>query len=159
MTDYMADKAFYLELTAAQLSKLQQLSLVSLGAGQTKVLDYASLMKALYVDDMRSLENIVIDTIYADLIDAKMNQQQKQVHVRSVASRGVRVEDISQLVSHIQQWKHTATALSKQLARSNMTLRAEQEQAAAVQLQVQNAITDITDKSKADIGDDGESRY
>lgn len=63
---FAGSKQSYLDLTDAQLTKLRQLSLISLAARE-KVISYAALQKELDIasTNLRTLEDLVIDTIYA----------------------------------------------------------------------------------------------
>lgn len=53
----------YIDLSEAQQKKLKQLTLCSL-AGEKKILSYQSLQKELKIDNLRNLEDLIIDTIY-----------------------------------------------------------------------------------------------
>lgn len=54
----------YLELTAAMQKKLQHLTIVSL-AIQNKSIPYEMLLEELEIDNVRHLEDVIIEAIYA----------------------------------------------------------------------------------------------
>lgn len=54
----------YLDLSATQMQKLKQLSLVSIAAKQ-KVVPYHEMQSAVGIEDRRSFEDLLIETIYA----------------------------------------------------------------------------------------------
>ena len=59
-------------------TKLRQLTIVAL-ASEKKHIDYDSLLKELHIADVRQLEDLIIDVIYADIIRGKIDQKNKQV--------------------------------------------------------------------------------
>ena len=48
-------------------------------ASEKKHIDYATLLKELDLSDVRELEDLIIDVIYADIIRGKLDQKNKQV--------------------------------------------------------------------------------
>lgn len=58
------------------------------------------MMKELYVDNIRNLEDIIIEAIYAGLIKGKLNPQTQLFHIQIIcATRDIKHEDIDQLIS------------------------------------------------------------
>ena len=57
---------------------MRQLTIVGL-ASEKKHIDYAVLLKELDLGDVRELEDLIIDVIYADIIRGKLDQKNKQV--------------------------------------------------------------------------------
>ena len=55
------------------LVKLRQLSIVSLAHAQKKV-PYATLQHALGISNVRELEDMIIDTIYAGILEGRLDQ-------------------------------------------------------------------------------------
>ncbi|KAI0144523.1 PCI domain-containing protein [Xylariaceae sp. FL1272] len=72
------------KLDEAQTAKLRRLSLLSL-AKNPKNLTYAALKQALDLPDTSALERLVIDAVYAGLLDARLDQHSGFVNVSSVA--------------------------------------------------------------------------
>ena len=155
VSQYFDNKASYLDLNAQQLLKLQQLSLVSLGES-VKTLHYDDLMKELHVESIRALEAIIIEAIYADLIQGTMNQQQRELHLSCVAVRGVHADDISNIVASLKQWKATAETLSNQLAQNNNKMRSEREAAEERQQKIQEVYEATSSHGKSRVDDDRE---
>lgn len=62
--DYLKNKSDYLELTPAQCKKLQHLTIASL-ATQEKCIPYSVLLKELDIKNVRDLEDLIIEAIYA----------------------------------------------------------------------------------------------
>lgn len=62
--DYLENKADYLELTPAQCKKLQHLTIATL-ATQEKCIPYSVLLDELDIKNVRDLEDLIIEAIYA----------------------------------------------------------------------------------------------
>lgn len=62
--DYLKDRAQYLELTPTQCKKLQHLTIVTL-ATREKCIPYSSLLEELSIKNVRDLEDLIIEAIYA----------------------------------------------------------------------------------------------
>lgn len=61
---FRANQEDYIELTPAMQKKLQHLTIVSL-AIKSKSIPYAVLLNELEIDNVRHLEDIIIEAIYA----------------------------------------------------------------------------------------------
>ncbi len=72
-----------------QARKLKQLTLATLAAKHSQ-LGYDLLRAELDVDSLRELEDLVLDTVYQGLIDAKIDQAQKKIIVDWAIGRDVR---------------------------------------------------------------------
>ncbi|KAH8093354.1 hypothetical protein JL720_4481 [Aureococcus anophagefferens] len=73
-------------LAMPSLTKLRQLSLVSL-ARESAVVAYATMQEELAVDNVRDLEDAIIETIYAGLLSGKMDQMSAEFRVAKAAGR------------------------------------------------------------------------
>jgi COP9 signalosome complex subunit 7 len=115
----------YTTLTPPQVNKLRHLTLVSL-ASHKRVLSYSVLLDKLDLQDggstslnasasgpsshmsardIRNLEDIIIDAIYAGILSARLNQRQQQLEVESVLGRDVQgIQEIEKLSSVLKEW-------------------------------------------------------
>ena len=59
-------------------------------ASKTKDIKYEALMSALDIQDLRELEDLIIDCIYNDLIKGKLDQKNMELHVDFTYGRDVR---------------------------------------------------------------------
>lgn len=62
--DFSDHQSKYLELTDSQLKKLKQLTLIHLASAE-KHLSYVDLQRELGIENVRALEDLIIDSIYA----------------------------------------------------------------------------------------------
>ena len=90
-------------LSEAQARKLKQLTLVSF-AQKAKSLAYADLLRDLEIANVRDLEDLVIDSVYAQLLDAKLDQRRQVVEVHYACGRDMRVESLPELTQTLQAW-------------------------------------------------------
>uniref|UniRef100_A0A8C4E1K0 PCI domain-containing protein n=1 Tax=Dicentrarchus labrax TaxID=13489 RepID=A0A8C4E1K0_DICLA len=78
--DYKERAASLPELTPAQRNKLRHLSIISL-ASNLKCLPYSLLLQQLELKNVRELEDLLIDAVYCDIIQGKLDQRNQQVEV------------------------------------------------------------------------------
>ncbi|KAL8786340.1 MAG: hypothetical protein Q9213_002837 [Squamulea squamosa] len=91
-------------LTDAQAQKLRQLSLLSLSASPS-TLTYTHLLTALSLPSTRALEDLVISTIYAGLLVAKLDTQSQRIDVSSVSPlRDLHLGKVPHLISTLDTW-------------------------------------------------------
>jgi len=62
-------------------------------------------MRELHVDNVRSMEDLVIEAVYAGLVDGKLDQQKRLLRVKSFAARDVRHECIGDLIDTLTAWR------------------------------------------------------
>ena len=92
------------QLTEPQSLKLRQLSLLSLSTSH-KNLTYEHLLPALDLPSIRALEDLVISSIYAGLITAKLDTLGKRVDVSSVSPlRDLKPNSVPKLVVILEDW-------------------------------------------------------
>ena len=73
-------------------------------ASQNKILEYGQLMKYLDIQELRELEDLIIDCIYNDLISGKLDQKNKVLQVEYTYGRDVRESDIDNMVFKLEDW-------------------------------------------------------
>lgn len=92
------------QLSEPQTLKLRQLSLLSLSTSH-HTLRYEHLLSALDLPSIRALEDLVISSIYAGLITAKLDPLGKRVDVSSVSPlRDLKPNSLPQLVAILEEW-------------------------------------------------------
>lgn len=113
----------YPNLSTNHINKLRHLTLVSL-ASHSRILQYLSLIRDLDLydasannsssggpsshisaKDIRALEDLIIDAIYAGILSARLDQRKQRVEVESVMGRDVRgAKEVGQLSNVLEQW-------------------------------------------------------
>jgi len=92
------------DLTPPQLTKLKQLSLVTIASTEPSSLTYTTLQSLLDIPNTRLLEDLIISAIYASLLDAKLDTAAQRVEVSSTAGRDVAPGDITQMITALTAW-------------------------------------------------------
>jgi len=73
-SDYVANKANLPELTDKQIHKLKKLSLVTM-ASRNPTLAYDEIQEALELDSQDAVEQLIIDSLYDNLLAGKLDSQ------------------------------------------------------------------------------------
>jgi COP9 signalosome complex subunit 7 len=58
----------------------------------------------LDIKNVRDLEDLIIEAIYADIIHGKLDQKDSQLEVDFAIGRDIRMEEIGAIVDTLQQW-------------------------------------------------------
>ncbi|XP_054061479.1 COP9 signalosome complex subunit 7b isoform X2 [Rissa tridactyla] len=101
--DYVANKDNLPELTTTQKNKLKHLTIVSL-ASRMKCIPYSVLLKDLDMRNLRELEDLIIEAVYTDIIQGKLDQRNQVLEVDFCIGRDIQKKDISNIVKTLQEW-------------------------------------------------------
>ncbi|KAJ3506258.1 hypothetical protein NLJ89_g6970 [Agrocybe chaxingu] len=108
--DYLQHKDVLPPLNQAQIIKLKHLTIVSLAA-ERRILPYADLLKALDISSVRELEDLIIDAIYLDLLQGKLDQKEEQLEVTYTAGRDLEPGKLEQVLAALKGWATTTSAV------------------------------------------------
>lgn len=100
---YAQNPSQYLELTPAMKKKLQHLTIVTM-AIRTKCIPYNDLLEELGIKNVRDLEDLIIEAIYADIIHGKLDQKNSQLEIDYALGRDIRPDDVSKIAATLQEW-------------------------------------------------------
>ncbi|XP_057283367.1 COP9 signalosome complex subunit 7b isoform X2 [Pezoporus wallicus] len=146
--DYVANKDNLPELTVTQKNKLKHLTIVSL-ASRMKCIPYSVLLKDLDMKNLRELEDLIIEAVYTDIIQGKLDQRNQVLEVDFCIGRDIQKKDISNIVKTLQEWCDGCEAVL--LGIEQQVLRANQykENHHRTQQQVEIEVTNIKKTLKA----------
>ncbi|KAF8986429.1 COP9 signalosome complex subunit 7a [Entomortierella lignicola] len=113
--DYQQNKDTLPEITEPQRSKLQQLSIVTLSE-RVRAIPYKDLLEYLEIANVRQLEDLIMDAIYQNVINANLDQKLKQVEVHSAMGRDLRPGQAQIMLKVLEDWTKTSEALLKALS-------------------------------------------
>ncbi|OCT78488.1 hypothetical protein XELAEV_18029586mg [Xenopus laevis] len=120
--DYIASKDSLPELSAVQKNKLKHLTIVSL-ASRMKCIPYSVLLKDLEMRNLRELEDLIIEAIYTDIIQGKLDQRNQVLEVDFCIGRDIPKKDISSIVKTLQEWcdgcEAVLVGIEQQVVRAN----------------------------------------
>ncbi|XP_055864775.1 COP9 signalosome complex subunit 7a-like [Biomphalaria glabrata] len=152
--DYKASTAQLPDLTAAQLTKLRHLTVVSL-ATKTKCIPYSVLLDELAIDNVRNLEDLIIEVIYADIIHGKLDQKNQQLEVDYAIGRDIHDNALTEVVNVLQQWcngcEGVLKSIEEQIIRANTFKEKQNQQQAALEDEVLNIKKTIKTTQQQDL--------
>jgi len=149
--DYLQHKDTLPPLNQAQITKLKHLSIISL-ATDRRILPYADLLKALDISNVRELEDLIIDAIYLDLLQGKLDQKEEQLEVSYTMGRDLEPGKLEQVLAALKHWASTTSAVLATLDAKINTIAAD---TAAIKYNeqehekiLQNNLKEVHDKQK-----------
>nr|KAF6449924.1 COP9 signalosome subunit 7B [Molossus molossus] len=147
--DYIANKESLPELSTAQQNKLKHLTIVSL-ASRMKCIPYSVLLKDLEMRNLRELEDLIIEAVYTDIIQGKLDQRNQLLEVDFCIGRDIRKKDINNIVKTLHEWCDGCEAVL--LGIEQQVLRANQykENHSRTQQQVEAELA-ISQREKLDV--------
>ncbi|KAK2083419.1 COP9 signalosome complex subunit 7b [Saguinus oedipus] len=101
--DYIANKESLPELSRAQQNKLKHLTIISL-ASRMKCIPYSVLLKDLEMQNLWELEDLIIETVYTDIIQGRLDQQNQLLKVDFCIGRDIQKKDINNIVKTLHEW-------------------------------------------------------
>ncbi|XP_052578565.1 LOW QUALITY PROTEIN: COP9 signalosome complex subunit 7a-like [Peromyscus californicus insignis] len=90
-------------LTKAQKNKLRCLSVVTLAA-KVKCIPYAVLLETLALRNVRQLEDLVMEAVYADVLRGSLDQRNQRLEVDYSIGRDIQRQDLSAIARTLQEW-------------------------------------------------------
>ncbi|XP_012228241.1 COP9 signalosome complex subunit 7 isoform X2 [Linepithema humile] len=141
--DYLENKEKVLELTPTQKKKLQHLTIVTL-ATKNKCIPYSVLLEELDIKNVRDLEDLIIEAIYADIIHGKLDQKNSQLEVDYAGlGRDVRPGDMGVVAETLAAWGQACdtvlSCIEQQISRANV----EKQKATYHKERIQRDISNI----------------
>ena len=147
---YRASSSSYLELSEPQATKLKMLTIISL-AEQQKIIAYSTLLHELEIDSVRTLEDLIIETIYVGLLSGKIDQRQGIFRVKSTIGRDVKADQISDIVQKLSFWRQRCGALIDVLESSSHRVQEERESGRLQQESAQKIANEVRSRIKEEM--------
>ena len=67
-------------------------------------LPYSLLLQQLELKNVRELEDLLIEAVYCDIIQGKLDQRNQQVEVHCSVGRDLGPNELPSIVSTLQEW-------------------------------------------------------
>ncbi|CDW71884.1 cop9 signalosome complex subunit 7b [Stylonychia lemnae] len=155
---YKNSKDAFIDLKPQQVKKLKMISIAD-RATRDKILNYSQLMNDLDIQNLRELEDLIIDCIYNELLTGKLDQLNKQFHVVDTYGRDVREADVSDMIKKLEDWddqlEKSQVFIEKNMRDCNSSIMISYEQ----QLIHEQEIRDKRDQLLRDIMAGKEQEY
>ncbi|EJF58484.1 hypothetical protein DICSQDRAFT_172997 [Dichomitus squalens LYAD-421 SS1] len=149
--DYLQYKDALPPLNEAQITKLKQLTLVSL-AQDRRILPYDQLLRDLEMPTIRDLEDLIIDAIYLDIVKGKLDQREQQFEIEYTMGRDLEPGKLEQLLVSLQNWASTTSAilatLDDKLSEISNRTATSKKYKEAYEKQYQATLKEVVDKQK-----------
>ncbi|MBN3299687.1 CSN7A protein, partial [Amia calva] len=147
-SDYKENAATLPELTPAQKNKLRHLSIISLAAN-LKCRPYSLLLQQLELRNVRELEDLLIEAVYSDTIQGKLDQRNQQVEVDCSVGRDLGRAELPHIAQTLQEWCSGCEAvlcgIEEQVTRANQY----RESQLKVKVQVETEVSNLQKTLKA----------
>jgi COP9 signalosome complex subunit 7 len=119
---YLEKKDQIIPLSPVMEKKLKHLTILTL-ATQKKTLPYDEIMSELDIKNVRHLEDIIIEAIYAELINGKLDQKNRQLEIDYAVARDIQTENVQDIVLILSDWLKSCesclTCLQEQIETAN----------------------------------------
>lgn len=70
----------------------------------TQCIPYAVLLEALALRNVRQLEDLVIEAVYADVLRGSLDQRNQRLEVDYSIGRDIQRQDLSAIAQTLQEW-------------------------------------------------------
>ncbi|ODN00709.1 COP9 signalosome complex subunit 7a [Orchesella cincta] len=157
LKDYVEKRAQNLvpDLSIGQRKKLQYLTIVTLSERE-KCIPYQTLQNELDIANVRQLEDLIIEAIYAEIIQGKLDQSRGFLEIDTTIGRDIRKEDIPVITNTLESWcdacENMLVALQNQIERANTEKSQKLQRKEALEQEIANLKKTV--KSHSQDGDD-----
>ena len=110
-------------LTDSMIKKLRLLTIVTLATNKSKKILYSVLGDELKLDNLRELEDLIIEAIYTNLVKGKLDQQAICLEIESTLARDVKSDKYDDIVNVLTNWitncENILTNIDRQAQKAN----------------------------------------
>ncbi|THG96547.1 hypothetical protein EW026_g5303 [Hermanssonia centrifuga] len=118
----------------------------------SRILRYDQLLEVLHIDSIRELEDLIIDAIYLDIIQGKLDQKEQQFEIEYTMGRDLEPGKVESLLAALQHWASTTSAvlatLDEKLSRLSTQTTADKAAKEAYEALYQQNLREVQDKQK-----------
>jgi len=130
-SDFKTREKDFPALSAQQLNKLQQLTIITL-AKKKRQISYQSMMQELGLPTIRDVESLIISSIYEGIITGKLNSEKQQFVVEETLGRDVRPHEIDNMINSLTEWQKQSNVVLNTLEQRVTYARSEHESVATM---------------------------
>jgi len=138
------------KLSTPQSTKLKLLSIVEYAA-RNKELSYGMLMRELDVNNVRELEDLIIDCVYQGLIQGKLDQRKQMFEVQSVMGRDLGPHDVDNMINTLGNWLNTTDNFIKHIDKRIESANATHEKKKKEQADIDKSKKDTIEAIKIEL--------
>ncbi len=153
--DYLDNTDKFPPLSDAQKKKLQHLTIVSL-ATKLNCIPYSVLLKEVNIKNVRELEDLIIDAIYADIIRGKLDQKNSCLEVDFAIGRDFKEADLIHMIDTLTEWCNSCESVLSEVDSQIVKANAEKSKFIQHRAAIDREILDLkmSHKTSSDDGDE-----
>ncbi len=103
LPEYLKEQSKFVYLKPDQLRKLKLITLADT-ASKNPIVDYSELMEKTQINDLRQLEDALIDCMQLGLLTGKIDQRGKRLHVINTFGRDVMPDKVDGILKRLKEW-------------------------------------------------------
>lgn len=92
------------EIMESSRSSLSSSDPFLLGRCLSQILPYSLLQSSLSLPDLRTLEDLIIESIYLGLIEGHLNQKDSTLEITSAIGRDIGPNDVDNMIQQLSSW-------------------------------------------------------
>eukprot|EP01135_Chromosphaera_perkinsii_P007830 Nk52_evm22s1020 gene=Nk52_evmTU22s1020 len=140
-SDYAAQKSSLPIISDAAIFKLKQLTVAGM-ASVKKTIAYGELLSDLDLQDVRSLEDLLIDAIYNEILVGKLDQKNQCLEIEYAIGRDLPSGSLDSIIQLLMGWSTTCetmlSALGENIQLANTAKANDIERRGKLEAQVRN---------------------
>nr|KAF6373315.1 COP9 signalosome subunit 7A [Pipistrellus kuhlii] len=110
---------------------------------EVKCIPYAVLLEALALRNVRQLEDLVIEAVYADVLRGSLDQRNQRLEVDYSIGRDIQRQDLSAIARTLQEWcvgcEVVLSGIEEQVSRANQ----HKEQQLGLKQQIESEVANL----------------
>ncbi|XP_015903430.1 COP9 signalosome complex subunit 7b isoform X2 [Parasteatoda tepidariorum] len=151
-SNYLENKDQFPELSPAMINKLRHLTIVSL-ATKDKCIPYSKLLKELDLKNLRELEDLIIDVIYADIVQGKLDQKNNRLEVDYTLGRDIKPADVDIIINVLHEWSDSCETVLNNIENQIVKANTMKDNHLKLKLQIENEVSSVKKNLKSQAQD------
>lgn len=113
-----------------------------------QILPYSTLQSALQINDLRVLEDLIIDCLYVGLIEGHLNQKDGSVEITSAIGRDIGPADVQHMIAQLGGWLASTDVVLSSLRQEVARVKVEEESKRLEDKQLEEKKTKVLEELK-----------
>nr|KAG5688491.1 hypothetical protein BaRGS_007135 [Batillaria attramentaria] len=119
---------------------------------------YPTLLQELDIQNVRNLEDLIIEGIYADIIHGKLDQKNQQLEVDYVIGRDIRPNAVVQMVTVLREWCSACDTVLRGIEQQIVKANTKREAQNRTNSQMEQEVATIKKSLKASHTQEGDEQ-
>ena len=140
--DYLRESQRLPALSEPMRTKLRHLTVVSL-ATKRKHIPYEVLLDELDMKNLRQLEDLIIEVIYANVVQGKMDQLNNRLEVEQTIGRDIKRDQLTTMTNILNEWCRNCDNVLRNIELQMNNANQLKEDNHRLKLQIEQQVTNI----------------